>query len=566
MARASSSRLWRPLLSAALEEWRATPFYRASRTAAAPERITLHGHDPRGGDARRGREILAGQWRIGTEKLSGSHTIPWGAAHPSPHFTSRLHAFAWLGDLAALGADAHPRIAQLIERWVSGFGQWHDNAWAPELTSERIFAWLCHGQAAFDLLQGADRAALLQSFAWQAHHLLAAWKDLPTQTQRIKAGAALTLSGFAFGPDGEKLAEQGVELLEEACATQFHPDGGHFSRAPEALLEALYDFIAVDDILARGGYETPRLIADATARAGKLLRLLQLGDGGLACFHGGSEGSPETIERALTEIGASTPSFKFATQSGYQQLQAGASTIIMDVGGAPPPAYGERAHASALAFEMSCEKDRLIVNVGACAEIGPDWRAAARATNGHSTLVVDDALSAQFSRPRRGAAHPLEFALASKRMEEEDGVHVEARHEGYRAEFGFVHRRFLFLDKEGRNVRGADELGRPFADGRSSQTGAIPFAVRFHLHPGVRAEWSAPREPRLITPSGAVWRLRTDAVRVSIEDSIYLSGRMAYGDKPRQDCAQIVLAGAADPNGVGDAPPNRLRWALTRVD
>lgn len=565
MARVSS-RIWRPILNASQDEWRATPFYRASRSVQAPSRLYLSGRDPRVGDARRGREILSGQWRIATEKLNGTHPIPWSAAHPSPHFTSRLHAFSWLADLAACGSDAHPRIAQLVERWVSGFGQWHENAWAPELTAERLYAWLCHGQAAFEAAQGPDRAALLQSCVWQAHHLLAAWKDLRVPFERIKTGAALALAGLAIGEDGERIAYQGVEILEEACASQFHADGGHLSRAPEALAEALYDLMTVDEAMARGGFETPRLISEMIQRGAKFLRLLRLGDGGLASFHGGSEGSAASLARALEEAGGEDPAFRFATNSGYQQLAAGDSLLIMDVGGAPPPPHGGRAHASALAFEMSCGKQRFIVNVGAALELAPDWRAAARATNGHSTLVVDDELSTAFSRPRRGAAHPLDFVISSKRTEEDDGVHVEARHEGYREEFGFVHRRFLFMDKDGRDIRGADELGRPFADGRNTQTAAVPFAVRFHLHPAVRAEWAAPREPKLTLPNGAVWRLRTDAVRVSLEDSIYLSGRSAYADKPKQDTAQIVLAGAADPNGVGDAPPNRLRWALTRID
>lgn len=549
-----------------MDEWRATPFYRASRTAGSADRIALWGHDPRIGDARRGKEILAGHWRIATEKMPGAHPVPWGAGHPSPHFTSRLHSFSWLGDLAAVGPEAHPRIAHLIERWVSGFGQWHESAWAPELTAERLYAWLCHGRPAFDSHTPAQRADLLQSFAWQANHLFAAWKDLRIPFQRFKTGAALTLSGLALGESGERIAEQGVELLEEACAAQFHPDGGHLSRSPEALAEALYDLLAVDDALARGGYETPSLIRETLPRAAKLLHLLRLGDGTLACFHGGSQAHPESLTRALQDAGGAMPSFRFATQSGFQQLSGGDALLIMDVGAAPPAAHGERAHASALAFEMSCGGDQMIVNVGAARELAPDWRAAARATNGHSTLVVDDALSAQFSRARRGGAHPLDFAINSKRMEEDDGVHVEARHEGYRDEFGFVHRRFLFMDKDGRNMRGADELGRPFADGRSPQTAAIPFSVRFHLHPRMRAEWSAPREPKLTTPSGAVWRLRTDAVRVAIENSVYLSGRIAYGDKPAQETAQIVLTGKADPNSAGDAPPNRMRWALTRID
>ncbi len=566
MPRATASRLLGPLLAAAQDEWRATPFYRASRAAPAPTRIALWGYDPRGGDARRGREIAEGRWRIATENLTGLHLIPWGVGHPSPHFTSRLHSFSWLPDLAVLGPEAQPRMAQLIERWVSGFGQWHDSAWAPELTAERLYNWLCHARAAFDHGAPAQRNDLLQSFAWQAHHLLAASKDVRMPFERIKAGAALALCGLALGETGERMATSGVEMLEEACAAQFHPDGGHLSRSPEALAEALYDLLSIDEALARAGYETPRLLREAMPRAAKLLHLLRLGDGTLACFHGGSEGDPQPLARALNDAGGAMPNFRFATQSGYQHLSGGDATLILDVGAAPAPAHGERAHASALAFEMSCGADRLIVNVGAARELAPDWRAAARATNGHSTLVVDDALSAKFAKSRRGAAYPLDFAINSKRTEEDDGVHIEARHEGYREEFGFVHRRVLFLDKAGRKLKGADELGRPLADGRGARTKTIPFTVRFHLHPGVRAAWFAPREPKLTTPSGAIWRMKTDAVRVAIEDSVYLSGRGAFGDKPGQATSQIVISGAADPNGAGDGPPNRVRWALTRID
>jgi uncharacterized heparinase superfamily protein len=563
---AREAQLWPPILNAPQDEWRATPFYRASRTAVAPAGIAQWGADPRHGDERRGKEILSGQWRIATEKLSGVHPIPWSAPHPSSHFTARLHSFSWLVDIAALGPDAHPRMAQLIERWLLGFGQWHESAWAPELTAERLYAWLCHGRPVFESLENAERSSLLQSFAWQTHHLLAAWKDLREPSERIKAGAALTLCGLAIGPEAERVAYQGVEILEEACASQFHPDGGHLSRAPETLAEILYDLLTVDDAMTRGGIDTPRLLKETLSRGAKLVRLLRLGDETLASFHGGAEGCGRSLDAALGKVGGGAPAFRFATQSGYQQLEGGDVRLVMDVGAPPPPAHGGRAHASALAFELSCGRARFIVNVGAQRELAPDWRAAARATNGHSTLVVDDELSMEFSKPRRGrAVHPLELSISSKRTEEDDGVNIEARHEGYRSAFGFVHRRFLFMDKQGKNIRGADELGRPFADGRSAYLSPTPFAIRFHLHPGVRAEWSAPREPKLTLPNGAVWRLRTDAVRVSIEDSIYLSGRFAFADKPRIETAQIVLSGAADPNGVGDAPPNRVRWALTRI-
>ena len=60
-------------------------------------------------------------------------------------------------------------------------------------------------------------------------------------------GLGLVLAGAADFPEGERFAEQGEEMLIEACAKQFYGDGGHLSRSPEALAEALCDLVTARD-------------------------------------------------------------------------------------------------------------------------------------------------------------------------------------------------------------------------------------------------------------------------------------------------------------------------------
>jgi uncharacterized heparinase superfamily protein len=559
--RATSPNAWRALLNAAGEEWRATPFYRTSLNGPDPERIVQWGRDLRFGDPERGREIVRGHWRIATERLQGAHAAPWSVTHPSPHFTARLHSFAWLIDLAALGAEGHAHAAKLIETWTQAYGDWHDAAWAPELVSERLHAWMCHGQPALARADQAMRPALLRTIGRQARHLLQASKDIEEPCARLKAATTLIVTGCALA-DGGPLIDLGEATLQEACAAHFHPDGGHLSRSPELLLDALCDLLTADEALARKGRATPREIAEAPPRLARLLTLFRYADGKLGCFHGGSEGDARTLARVLSDLNASGATFQFATQSGYQRIAAQDTALLMDVGASPPRGFGERAHASALAFEMCTGPERLIVNVGAAKELAPEWRAAARATNGHTTLGVDDALSAPFKKRRgRGAAEPSGPDVRSKRTESEDWTSVDAEHEGYRSAYGFIHRRNLSLDQTGRRVFGLDQLSRPFVDGRASSSRPIPFAIRFHLHPNVRASWHAPREPKLETPTGRVWRMKTDAVQVRIEDSVYLSDRLTP-----QRATQIVLFGEADPNGAGQEPTNQVFWQLLRMD
>jgi uncharacterized heparinase superfamily protein len=545
------------------EPWRANPFYRLRLGDSGPHRIDAWGHDPRVGDLTRGRDLYRGLWRIAAERLPGEAAIPWDRPAPSRHFAARLHSFSWLADLASLGPDANERIAKLIESWVWAYGEWDEFAWDEELVAERLFAWLCHARPAFETGDPAQRPALMRSLGRHARLLLIAHNDLDDRPLAfIKAGAALILAGVAGFPDADRLREQGEEMLLEALAKQFLPDGLHQSRAPEQLAEALFDLVTAQDAAKRSGTDLPDAFNNALPRIANMLRFCLHGDGALACFQGSSEGSAASITRALTAIGGAVRSFQFANQAAYQRLRAGDLTILFDVGAAPPYLYGERAHAGALAFEMSCGPERLIVNVGAARELEPKGRTAARTTNAHSTLIVSDAISAELEARGRGAprfAGPVIDDV--RRSEDEDGITVQGRHDGYKAQFGLLHRRYLFVDQAGKNVRGIDELMRPTRLKTPAQKQPIPFAARFHLHPSVRAEIVEHQMIALETPSGIRWRLRTDAPNVTLADSAYWGGRLVP-----LESRQIVLQGAADPQGHGLAPPNRIRWALARSE
>jgi uncharacterized heparinase superfamily protein len=537
--------------------WRANPFHRIRLGDAALDRIEWWGRDPRVGNSERGRDLLAGLWRIGAERLSGEQAIPWGGAYPSRHFAARLHSFSWLIDVASTGSSAGGRIADLVDAWVQAYGEWDELAWDAELTAERLFAWLCWGRAAFEYGAPELRPALMRSAVRQARLLLAAQSELSERhLGSIKAGAALVLAGTAGFPDAQRLAEQGEEMLIEACAKQFHPDGGHLSRAPEAMVEALSDLVAAFEAM----HEPPQILRDTLPKLANMVRMTRLGDGGLACFHGGAEGSATSIDATLGRIGGEVRAIQFATQTAYQRIEAGPLRGLFDVGGAPPSGYSERAHASALAFELSSEDERLIVSVGAPKELAPAARLAARATNGHSTLVVADALSAVLDERRGKSGARLAGPILDdvRRSADDSGVTVQGRHDGYRAQFGLLHRRYVFVDHDGGNLRGIDELMRPTRMKGAAPKAPIPFVARFHLHPDASARLIEHQMALIETRGGQRWRLRTDAPGVAIAPSIY------WGGPAPRETLQIVLSGDADPMGHGLAPPNRIRWALAR--
>jgi uncharacterized heparinase superfamily protein len=184
---------------------------------------------------------------------------------------------------------------------------------------------------------------------------------------------------------------------------------------------------------------------------------------------------------------------------------------------------------------------------------------AARATNAHSTLVLADALSANLDERRGGARLSGPHLDEVRRSSDESGITVQGRHDGYKEKFGLLHRRYLFVDHDGKNLRGIDELIRPMRLKSPTPKKNIPYVIRFHLHPSVRARLVEQQTALLETPGHQRWRLRTDAPDIAIEPSIY------WGGPAPRESHQITLSGEADPMGHGLSPPNRIRWALTRA-
>jgi uncharacterized heparinase superfamily protein len=114
-----------------------------------------------------------------------------------------------------------------------------------------------------------------------------------------------------------------------------------------------------------------------------------------------------------------------------------------------------------------------------------------------------------------------------------------------------VHERRFYLDVRTDELRGEDRL-TPQQPGVKVRALAAPFAVRFHLWPGVNVSMARDRKSVLLRgPSGRGWWLRNDASEVSIEPSVCFEN-----GAPRK-AAQVVLRGVARTDGM-----TRVRWKI----
>ncbi|MCW5724422.1 MAG: heparinase II/III family protein [Maricaulaceae bacterium] len=531
----------------------------------APQALATVPESLRPGDPARGAAILAGRFAFCGEVLEFDEPqAAWAGPAPNRAFAAHQHGFGWLADLLACEDPQAAEAARaLTDGWIAGFGRWNGFSWAPEVLALRIIAWLEAAEALF----GADgdegrRRARLSALVRQAAHLRRSAALTADGAPRLRAATALALAGVSLG-DAAAL-KTGLALLEREVARQILPDGGHAGRAPEAAAETLIDLVMLDETLATARQPQPDFLARAIARLGPMARFFRMCDGALAAFHGGGEGDRRALDAALSRDAARGRPFGFAPHSGYHRAEAAGAVVLFD-GGAP--AAGAEAHASPLAFEFCAPGGRIVVNCGWSADQPPNWREAVRATAAHSALTLEEVSAFRLAPPGLarlllGAHFATVAAVNARRNEEEMGVWLEGRHDGYRAGYGLAHRRRLFLAADGGDLRGEDALFRPVEDGEAEDVDTRRrFAIRFHLHPGVKASLSRDAmSALLVLPNGDGWRFRTDGGPVRLERSVYL----AAGGSPKRS-SQIVLTGEAEPYGAGDRAPNRVRWAFQRL-
>jgi uncharacterized heparinase superfamily protein len=565
--RAEEDQAWLDLVGRSGETAPHNAVYRLRLTGSIPPGLTAIPKDPRPPHRARGQAILEGRWRFGscTVTTPPDHA-PWGPPFPSLHFADRIHRFHWLRDVAALGSVGEARARSLIASWIETFGKWEAFAWRVGATADRQINLLSAGPWLIGSLQGASREGLLDLLARQGRHLLVSGGEEQEPTGRFRIAVATAISGAVIA-EMPKALDVGLGMLEQECSQQILADGGHISRSPEALAEALFDIQVVEELLLRLGMKAPAFLTRLQPRMAAMLGFFTLPDGGLLADNGGGDGliagSPSISQAALSPYGATASKFSFARLSGYQRVQAEELTLYLDTGQGPGRLYGGRTHAGGLSITIDDGPDRLIGPCAAHADLDPVLRDAARRTPAHSVLSLNGEDSAIFAfDPLTGLRAPDgPSSISAHRLEENDQYLLEGQHGGWRVRHGLIYRRRLYIGKDGARIIGEESLSRPMSETTPAAQSAVPYAIRFHLHPGVQV---VPGEDGRTVFLGLsrrqrVWRFRSEAL-LSVENSRYWGGGAA------QKTQQLVIRGEADPNADGSRPPNRVRWALSRIE
>jgi len=551
----------RRAFSTGMGRFNAHPMLRWRFTSAIADRLLIAPQDLRTADPTRASEIYSGRFAFAGKVVICDGRSPFEIEPPSEEWSEQLLGFGWLRHLRAADSSITRANARaLVGEWIALQGAFDTlEGWRPDIVARRIISWLCQAPL---VLHDADMKfyrRFLRNLTRQVRYLQRTVNATRDGLPRMQAVIALTYAALCMQGQA-RLLKSITRKLSDELGRQVLPDGGHASRNPGALIELLLDLLPLRQAFAARNVPPPPALNNAIDRMMPMLRFFRHGDGNFALFNGMGPTRTELVSTVLAYDDARGNPVANAPHSGYQRVQAADALLIVDAGPPPPLAMSAEAHAGCLSFELSARNHRIVVNCGLPAVSRSTWRHVARATAAHSTVTFNDTSSCRFMTSESLKSllgvpilnGPTDVQVA--RQERDGGVMLRLSHDGYLDRFGVVHHRSLRLSADGKRLDGEDTFAGAHGEALSTRRGDA-FAVRFHLHPTLKASrHSDGHGALLVLPNKEVWTFDAYEEKVELEESVYLAGP----DGPRR-AVQIVIHGRAR-----DVP--RVHWTFAHQD
>lgn len=469
------------------------------------------------------------------------HEIGWDGPQREKLWRYNQHYFDDLN--AAQASDRVDWHKALLAEWVARNPPGQGTAWEPYPTSLRVVNWVKWALAGNVLTDSC-----LHSLAVQVRWLRRRLEFHLLGNHLFSNAKALVFAGLFFdSPEADAWIHQGMAILARELPEQILDDGAQFERSPMYHALAFEDVLDLVNISRTYSSAIPEqwqcLVTKLPEQAQRIAAWLECmchPDGEIALFNDAAFGvapAPAELRRYALAVAGIRPERTASDDaicvvhlraSGYIRADTSDAALMVDVAPIGPDYLPGHAHADTLSFELSVNKQRVIVNCGTSQYGQGAVRDNERGTLAHSTVTINGENSSEIWAGFRVARRARPFDLSV--VQDQKALGISCAHDGYKRLPGQpVHRRTWNLESNSLQIKDQIE-------------GAFESAVaRFHLHPDVICNVDVSGvsgELRLSDGSVIRWKASDGAVR--LEPSTYCP---EFGRRDPTQCISIQFGG-----------------------
>lgn len=437
-------------------------------------------------------------------------------------YSEELNNFLWL-NLIDRKVD-QKKIQRIISIWILKNSKYKRKIWESSTLSSRIISWVLNLDVILHNGTFEYKRSVLNSIVSQSIHLKKNIRFEKDYSKRIKILTALILTGLIFKEYKENF-EIGIKELEKLINNFFDIDGFPLSRSPDDLVLFTKYLILCKECIKDAQKYVPEFLEIIVEKNLKSIRFIMNPSDQIPLFNGGSGDKVDQFEKYLENLKSRNKDKKNIIGGIYIKKLKN-HVIFFDVGNPPKKNLSKSYQSGPLSLEYYCDGIKIITNCGFGKNISSKAELLSRLTATQSTLTINDTAITKFERNKLlnrtfGNSIKNTFKISDLNIfYEEKVIGCSASHNGYEKNFGCIHKRGVYLDKEENKLKGSDQILKK-KDGKP-----IKYVLRFHINPQLSVVKTMSGSSALIQISknkSLIFTVENETLE--IEKSIFLAGK-----------------------------------------
>ncbi len=430
------------------------------------------------------------------------------------------HNFLWL-NLIDRKVD-RKNIQKIIYLWMLKYSNYKKKVWENSTLSSRVISWILNIDIIINNGTFEFKRNFFQSIITQCNHLKKNIRFEKDPNVKVEILTALVLSGLAF-KEYEENFNIGLSELEKFIKFYYDEDGFPLSRNPNDLISLTKYLVLCSETIKDAQKYIPEFLENIIKKNISCINDIKTPDEKIPFFNGGSE---DDLSKFNKYIKLETKSIKNKIIGGLYHFKSKGQVVFFDVGSPPSKNFSKNYQSGPLSFEYYIDGVKIITNCGFGKRISAKAELISRFTASQSTLTINDTAITRFERNKlvnRVFGNSIKNTFKTRELKlknEKKYVGCSSEHNGYEKNFGCIHRREIYIDKEQSKLIGIDHILKK-SDGIP-----IRYVFRFHLNPQLTAVKTIGGNSALIQISkNKSLILSVENETLQIEKSIYLGGK-----------------------------------------